>query len=81
MATKTVKISEENYRQLIRIAGELQRIEGRSISMDEALRSVLVPKKTMTDLANIEGAKELADAIEKVYKERRKHKDRKYPGW
>lgn len=84
MATKTIKISEENYRQLTSIAGELQQAEGRSVSMDDALRKVLArpkPRKTMADLANMKNAKEFADVLEAVYKETRKYKGRDIPSW
>ncbi|HIH23793.1 TPA: hypothetical protein HA251_02055 [Candidatus Woesearchaeota archaeon] len=82
MATKTVKISEENYRQLTSIAGEMQRDEGRSVSVDEALRMVLTrptPKKSLLDLPKIKNAAKLADAIEKAYKESRSDMGRKIP--
>lgn len=37
MNTKTIKISEDNYRWLIGVAGELQQREGKSTSIDSAL--------------------------------------------
>jgi predicted CopG family antitoxin len=84
MSTKTVKISEENYRQLTSIAGEMQRDEGRSVSVDEALRNVLArpkPRKSMLDLAKLKDDKEFIKALEDAYKESRKDMGRRIPSW
>ena len=40
MTTKTVKLSEENYRWLCEVAGNMQAEEKRTVSLDDALRQV-----------------------------------------
>jgi len=84
MTTKAIKISDENYRLLASIAGEMQREEGRPISVDEALGKVLSrpkPRKTMLDLAELKDDKEFIKALETAYRESRKDMGRKIPSW
>lgn len=57
METKTIKISEENYRWLSSVAGELQSAKGKPVSLDAALTFIhrqknimkLAGKSTRTD--------------------------------
>jgi hypothetical protein len=84
MTTKAIKISEENYKLLSSVAGELQREEGRPISMDEALGKVLSrPKtrKTMLDLAELKDDKEFIKSLENAYKKSRMDMGRRIPSW
>lgn len=50
METKTVKISEENYKKIRQFAGELQKETGSAISVDKAL-TFLLKKTSIKDLA------------------------------
>lgn len=40
MGSKTIKIKEENYRWLLKIASDIQKELGRPVSFDEALSSI-----------------------------------------
>jgi len=78
MASKTIKISEENYKRLLEIATELQKIRGQKISFDDAICNLANEKKTkefsIMDSAGVwsdmsdEEAKEFLDS---TYKERK----------
>ena len=57
METKTVKISEENYKKIRKFAGELQKEIGEPVSVDRAL-SFLFKKTSIKDLA---GALKMTD--------------------
>lgn len=48
MDTKTIKISSDNYKWLMKVAGELQHETGKSTSIDAALRSMR--QKKISDL-------------------------------
>ena len=50
MGTKTVKISDENYREICGLAGELQADLGEPVSVDKAL-TFLFHKNKLSDLA------------------------------
>lgn len=50
METKTIKISQENYKWLSRLAGELQTELGEPVSLDGAL-TYIHKKKKLSDLA------------------------------
>lgn len=50
MGTKTVKISEDNYREICGFAGELQKELGESVSIDRAI-TVMFHKSKLSDLA------------------------------
>lgn len=50
MTTKTVKISESNYKAVCEYAGEIQRNLGEPVSVDKAL-SLLLSSKKLSDLA------------------------------
>ena len=53
MASKTIKISEENYRWLLHVAADLQKSKGKIVSFDEALNELKGNKKkgNIMDLA------------------------------
>jgi|GEM_PF-2056352 len=79
MTTKAIKISEENYRLLVERSAELAREEGKPMSLDNALATVLrgsTKRKTMLDLAVLKDDKELQDAFDWVLKQRHKYKPR-----
>jgi len=40
MGSKTIKIKEENYRWLLKIASDIQKKLGRPVSFDEALTKI-----------------------------------------
>ena len=40
MASKTIKIKEENYKWLLKIASDIQKKLGRPVSFDEALTEI-----------------------------------------
>jgi hypothetical protein len=40
MGSKTIKIKEENYRWLLKIASDIQKKLGRPVSFDEALTEI-----------------------------------------
>lgn len=79
MTTKSVKISEENYRLLVERSAELAREEGRPVSLDTALGASLrghSRRKTMLDLAELKDDKELQKAFDWVLKQRGKYAPR-----
>jgi len=51
MGSKAVKISEENYKWLLKIASDIQKKLGRRISFDEALTEIKnkINKKRVND--------------------------------
>jgi len=51
MTLKTIKISEENYRWLLQLAGELQKNYGRSISVDKALSELKEKKRRIIKIS------------------------------
>lgn len=57
MTTKTVKISESNYKAICEYAGELQRNLGEPVSVDRAL-SMIFSSRILSDLA---GAWKMSD--------------------
>ena len=64
MDTKTIKISEETYRWLIQLSGEMQKDLGRPVSIDRALRKLRSGK--VSDLA---GSWEMSDEeVHKMFK-------------
>ncbi len=50
METKTIKISEVNYRRICEYAGELQKEIGKPVSVDKTL-GTLLQRKDLSDLA------------------------------
>ncbi|MEK6829704.1 MAG: hypothetical protein AABY15_06300 [Nanoarchaeota archaeon] len=79
MASRTIKISEENYRRLLNIAAELQKQREERVSFDDALGvmeaiKIDKKKKKLSDLAGrwADMSDEEADAIiNGIYKERK----------
>lgn len=49
MALKTIKISEENYKWLVELSGELQKEMGHPVSLDKALK--MLHKGRLSELA------------------------------
>lgn len=49
MVTKTIKISEENYKWLVELSGEMQKELGKPISLDKALK--MLHKGRLSELA------------------------------
>lgn len=79
MVSRTIKISEENYRRLLNIAAELQKRREEKVSFDDALQvmeaeSLGKKNKKLSDLAGrwADMSDKEANAILKdIYKERR----------
>ena len=76
MASKTIKISEENYRKLLAIASRLQIERNRIISFDEAIETMEIKKKESNDIMKFAGSWKLSNEeaetlIKDIYKERR----------
>ena len=59
MISKTVKISEGNYRWLMEVAGKLQTEEKRNVSVDEALS--VVKKKLKGKPSDLAGSWNITD--------------------
>ena len=56
MASKVIKIKEENYSWLLKIASDLQKKLGKPVSFDEALSEIKKRiKKTHPGVAELEG--------------------------
>lgn len=66
MLLKAVKISEENYHWLSRLAGELQQQKGAPVSLDEALHSLQQGKKVSELAGGWEMSENEVKKIEKV---------------
>ncbi len=49
MTSKTIKISEDNYRWLVELSGEIQKELGKPVSIDKALKTL--HKGKLSDLA------------------------------
>jgi len=82
METKTIKISGDNYHWLVGIAGELQREEGKPVSIDSALTSLRKPqKKTLLDLGDWKDDKEMQKIFDDIVKQRRQYKGRRIATW
>ena len=73
MTTKSIKIKEETYRQLVAIAGKLQAELKKPVSVEDAIRYLM--KRRISDLAGSwEVEKEEAEEIKKEIK-------RKWKSW
>ena len=59
MSTKTVKISEENYKWLCEVAGSAQAEGKRMVSIDEALTKI--KRKTRGDFTDLIGSWKMSD--------------------
>lgn len=79
MVSRTIKISEENYRRLLRIAADLQKQSEEKVSFDDAL-NIMEPKKDGRKLSDLAGGwsdmsdKELAEIKDEIKKGRKKWK-------
>lgn len=79
MVSKTIKISEENYRRLLNIASEMQKQRAERVSFDDALQIMGTTKirktkaKKLSDLAGRWSMNngESNNFIKEIYKERR----------
>ena len=74
---RTIKISEENYKWLLRVASDLQKKKGEKISFDDTLKE-LKNKKTgeKKDIMALAGRWKISETdannlIENIYKERK----------
>ena len=65
MVLKTVKMSDDNYRWLSTVAGEIQQEIGKPVSIDEAIRSL----RSGRDIAKLAGSWEMTDAESKKINE------------
>ena len=66
MTTKTVKISEENYKWLCEIAGNAQAKEKKVISLDEALD--IIKNKMKGRLSELSGSWSMSDDEAKKFR-------------
>ncbi len=55
--SKTIKIRDENYSLLAKLAGRLQTVSGRPVSIDDALSQLLGKE----DIMNLAGSWDLSD--------------------
>jgi len=60
MEFKTIKVSEENYIKLLKIAARLQNDSGERASFDDAL-STLTQKEKKKDIMDLAGLWEMSD--------------------
>jgi len=61
--SKTIKISDENYRTLVELSGEMQKEIGRPVSIDRAIK--LISKGRLSELAG--GLKMSDDEVEEMF--------------
>lgn len=79
MTSRTIKISEENYKRLLNIAAELQKQREEKVSFDDALRVMKAENldrknKKLSDLAGRwadMSDEETKNFIKEIYKERK----------
>lgn len=74
MTTKSIKISEENYRLLVEKSAALAKKKGRPVSINRALTSCLSSsskKNSLLGLATLKDDAEFIDALENAYRESR----------
>lgn len=68
MESKTVKISGENYKLLVRIAADLQRQKGRPVSLDEAIET-RIKRSNVKNILKLAGTLKMSDEeAEKINK-------------
>ncbi len=65
MTSKTIKISEENYRWLLGLASELQKERGKLVSFDEAIEELKEDKKG--DIMELAGRWKMSDKEAKEF--------------
>ncbi|MEK6893982.1 MAG: antitoxin VapB family protein [Nanoarchaeota archaeon] len=75
MASKTIKISEENYKKLLEIATEIQKINGVRASFDDAIKELAKEKRKKKKISDLTGAWKMSDS------EWEKIKDELNRGW
>jgi len=61
MTSKTIKISEENYRWLLHIAAELQKKRGKVITFDETLDELKEKRKGNKSIMKLAGSWDMSD--------------------
>ncbi len=61
MVSKTIKISEENYRKLLEISAELQMIRGRKASFDDAINNLTTNKVKKNKISHLAGGWKMTD--------------------
>lgn len=72
MENKTIKLSEESYRWLARIAAMLQREKGEPVSFDEAVKELKIRNSARDALLAVAGSWKMSDvAAEKFEKDNR----------
>ena len=59
--SKVIKINEENYRWLARLAAELQKEKERPVSLDEALTTFKMKKTSKSKLSDLAGSWKMSD--------------------
>ena len=78
MTSKTIKISEENYKWLLREAAELQKKRGQIITFDIALSEQKAKKMKKKKLSDLAGRWKMSDEEWKIIK---KDIKRGWRGW
>lgn len=72
MESRTIKVSGEIYRWLARLAAELQKENGFSVSFDEALRALKSGRSGKNALLNVAGSwKKSGAEIEEIERKNR----------
>mgnify|MGYP001562520216 CR=1 FL=1 len=78
MAYKTIKISEENYRWLLKLASIIQSEKGKLVSFDDAISEIKNEKieRKKDKLMSLAGSWKMSDKealklIDEIYKERK----------
>ncbi len=73
MESKTIKVSEENYRWLLTVAATLQKDRGRRISFDEAIENMKTGRTNARNLLKLAGSWKMTEReADKIKKETRK---------
>jgi len=73
MASKTVKVSNENYIWLLHLASELQRRSNRPVSFDEVIHTLKEGKMKSDKLSDLAGSWNISDKeVKKMKKDFRK---------
>lgn len=71
--THVIKVSEEHYRWLARIAADLQKKRGEPVSLNEALREIKLRNTGMNALLHVAGKWKRSDSeVEKIESENKK---------
>lgn len=59
--TRTIKVNKETYKKLCEIAGELQMLLKRPVSLDEALSYLVSTRKKGVKITDLAGSWEISD--------------------